>query len=122
MQTGTIALEGLEFFAYHGYYKEEQKTGNRYTVDLQVTSVIGDEVSDSNLGATIDYEKLYQMVAQAMQTKTKLLEDIAQRICHAVLANFERALEVEVSISKHNPPIGGVCARAKVTLKQSRTS
>ena len=122
MQTGTIALEGLEFFAYHGYYKEEQKTGNRYTVDLQVTSVIGDEVSDSNLGATIDYEKLYQMVAQAMQTKTKLLEDIGMRICQAVLSNFERALEVEVSISKHNPPIGGVCARAKVTLRQSRTS
>lgn len=121
MQTGTIALEGLEFFAYHGYYKEEQKTGNRYTVDLQVTSVIGDEVSDSNLGATIDYEKLYQMVAQAMQTKTKLLEDIGMRICQAVLSNFERALEVEVSISKHNPPIGGVCARAKVTLRQSRT-
>ncbi|RZK29989.1 MAG: dihydroneopterin aldolase, partial [Hymenobacter sp.] len=31
---GQIALEGLEFFAFHGYYDEEQKIGNKYGVDI----------------------------------------------------------------------------------------
>lgn len=120
MQIGTIALEGLEFFAYHGFYKEEQKTGNRYTVDIVVHSMIGEEVNESNLSATIDYEELYRIISSEMLTKTKLLENIAHRIGIAVLSRFEKAMEVEVSISKHNPPIGGVCARAKVTLKMDR--
>jgi len=120
MQIGTIALEGLEFFAYHGFYKEEQKTGNRYTVDIVVHSQIGEEVTESNLAATIDYEELYKIISTEMLTKTKLLENIANRIGHAVLAKFDKALEVDVSISKHNPPIGGVCARAKVSLRIGR--
>ena len=31
-----VSLEGLEFFAYHGYYDEEQKVGNKYSVDVTV--------------------------------------------------------------------------------------
>ena len=33
---GQIALEGMEFFAFHGYYDEEQKIGNKYGVDLYI--------------------------------------------------------------------------------------
>ena len=28
---GQIALEGMEFFAYHGHFDEEQKIGNKYS-------------------------------------------------------------------------------------------
>ena len=30
---GKVALEGIEFFSYHGYYEEEQKLGNKYEVN-----------------------------------------------------------------------------------------
>ena len=33
---GQIALEGMEFFAFHGYYDEEQKIGNKYGIDLYI--------------------------------------------------------------------------------------
>ena len=33
----TIELKGLRFFAYHGLYAEEQKTGNEFEIDLFVT-------------------------------------------------------------------------------------
>lgn len=33
---GTISLEGLEFFAYHGFYDEEQKVGNKYSLDITI--------------------------------------------------------------------------------------
>ena len=31
---GTIELEGLEFFAYHGYYEEERKIGSVVRIRL----------------------------------------------------------------------------------------
>ena len=32
---GTIELEKMEFFAYHGCYKEEKVVGNYFLVDLK---------------------------------------------------------------------------------------
>ncbi|MCO6477363.1 MAG: dihydroneopterin aldolase [Phaeodactylibacter sp.] len=34
----TIALEGMRFFAYHGYYEEEQILGNEFVVDIFVNT------------------------------------------------------------------------------------
>jgi dihydroneopterin aldolase len=33
---GKITLEGMEFFAHHGYYQEEQKIGNKFAVDIMI--------------------------------------------------------------------------------------
>ncbi len=32
----TIALEGMEFFAYHGCFEEEKIIGTRFIVDLYI--------------------------------------------------------------------------------------
>ena len=37
----TIALEGMQFFANHGYYEEEQATNTYFIVDVYVQ--IGDK-------------------------------------------------------------------------------
>jgi dihydroneopterin aldolase len=37
---GKITLEGLEFFAFHGYYDEEQKIGNKYGVDITIETFL----------------------------------------------------------------------------------
>ncbi|MCA1747113.1 MAG: dihydroneopterin aldolase, partial [Bacteroidales bacterium] len=31
-----IKIEGMEFYAFHGHYKEEQIVGNRFLVDLEM--------------------------------------------------------------------------------------
>ena len=32
----TIAIQGAEFFAFHGFYAEEQKLGTKFIVDVEV--------------------------------------------------------------------------------------
>ncbi|MDH4460827.1 MAG: dihydroneopterin aldolase, partial [Flectobacillus sp.] len=71
---GIIALEGLEFFAYHGYYEEEQKIGNRYQVDIQITTDFSEAAEEDKLGGTVNYEDLYRIIASIMKDKIKLLE------------------------------------------------
>ena len=115
-----IILENIEFFAYHGYYDEEQKIGNKYTVDVCVEASLEQAAKSDKLSDTINYENIYQIVAKEMATPTRLLEHIAQRIIDASFQKFPQIEAIEVALAKHNPPIGGVCGKAKVILKQAR--
>jgi dihydroneopterin aldolase len=114
---GIIALEGIEFFAYHGVYAEEQRIGNRYQIDISVTTDFSDAAETDKLSDTVNYGDLYEIISGVMKIKAKLLEHIAQLIISSVRQRYPNIEAVEVSVSKFNPPIGGVCTRAKVTLK-----
>lgn len=113
-----IILEGLEFFAYHGFYKEERKIGNKYNVDLIVEADLHEAADKDKLSFTIDYETLYRIIQQEMQRPSKLLEHIAQQIIIQIYRQFPEVNSIEVSVAKFNPPVGGVCKWAKVTLKR----
>ncbi len=117
-QMGIVTLEGLEFFAYHGFYKEERKMGNKYHVDLSVALDLSKAAQKDKLSETLDYEVLYQIVSEIMKKPTKLLEHIAHQIIDTIYTNFPQVQSVEVTVAKHNPPVGGVCRWAKVTLKK----
>ena len=117
---GRITLEGIEFFAYHGYYQEERKTGNRYSVDISVEADLEQAAEEDSLKETVNYEKLYRIVSEEMQKPSKLLEHIGHRLIEQTFRNFPEIATVEVSVSKFNPPVGGVCRRAVVTLRRTR--
>jgi dihydroneopterin aldolase len=117
---GIITLEGIEFFAYHGYYEEERTIGNKYSIDITVEADLEEAAREDNLKATINYGKLYQIIREVMEEPSKLLEHIAQRVITKTYEKYPDIDSVEVSVSKFNPPIGGVCHRAKVTLKRKK--
>lgn len=56
-----------------------------------------------------------------MQSQSKLLETLASNISKEILNAFEPVLEVEVSIKKFNPPLGGICKYAAVTVTKQRS-
>ncbi|MEO1652050.1 MAG: dihydroneopterin aldolase [Bacteroidota bacterium] len=113
-----ISLEGMEFFAYHGFYKEERKIGNKFNVDLTIWTDLEEAAQKDKLSATIDYESLYKMIQQVMVRPSKLLEHIAQQIIQEIYENYPFIEAVEVSVAKYNPPVGGVCKWARITLKR----
>jgi len=117
---GKITLEGLEFFSFHGYYDEEQKIGNKYGVDITIDTFLEKAGMDDKLSETIDYEELYKIIREEMGKPSRLLENIGGRIMRSVFQNFPLVTFVEISISKFNPPIGGICKRAVVTLSNAR--
>ncbi|MBK8887157.1 MAG: dihydroneopterin aldolase [Saprospiraceae bacterium] len=58
-----VAIKGAEFFAYHGYYSEERKSGNTFIIDAEVTLKSFDS-HDDNIFDTVNYEQLYQTVVK----------------------------------------------------------
>jgi 7,8-dihydroneopterin aldolase/epimerase/oxygenase len=114
--TGKVALEGLEFHAYHGVYPHERSSGNKFEVDVIVTTDFSESAFHDDLGGTINYENLYAIVKEEMAKPSKLLETVGHAVASRILSSFSGALAVEVNISKFNPPIGGVCKKATITV------
>jgi len=118
--TGTISLAGLEFHAYHGVYPHERSSGNKFEVDVTVETAIGTSAFEDDLGATINYEDLYAVVKAEMEKPSKLLERVGHEMTAAILKKFSQAISVTITIAKFNPPIGGVCKKASVTISEKR--
>ena len=104
---GTISLEGMEFFAYHGCYKEEQIIGTKFIVDLHVSLDTAIAEESDHLKDTLSYVQLYQAVKKEMEQKSHLLEHVAKRIMDSLKTSFPHIQRIELKISKINPPIGG---------------
>lgn len=115
MGTYHIELQGMEFFAYHGVYEEERKMGNKYEVDIRIIVQQPSVQTPISLDQTIDYEEVYCILKQEIFKSTKLLETIARQVSAHLLERYPQALGVEVKVSKHNPPVGGICRKASVT-------
>ncbi len=103
----TVALEGIHFFAYHGFYEEERLVGNHFVVDLYIETRIGRAAAGDDLYATVNYETAYFICQAEMRKPTRLLESLAQRIADRLRDQFEKAREVRVRVRKMAPPLGG---------------
>lgn len=114
---GLVSLEGMEFYARHGYYEEERKIGNKYSVDVHLEVDFTNAAEHDQLGGTVNYEKVYELVAEVMNVDAMLLEHLAGKMVHSLRGNFPQVQKVTVEISKYNPPIKGLCRRARVTLE-----
>lgn len=115
-----ISLEGLEFHAFHGVYPHERESGNWFVVDICVEADFSPGAHNDNLAGTVDYETLYRIVKVEMEKPSKLMETVAEKIINDVLQQLKTVTSVELSISKINPPIGGKCKRATVSVTKKR--
>jgi dihydroneopterin aldolase len=104
---GKIFLEGIELFAYHGCYKEEQIIGTRFSVDLLVETDTTKAEEGDHLHDTVSYVHLYQLVKKEMEQKSHLLEHVAKRIMDSIRDQFPQITSIELKINKLNPPVGG---------------
>jgi dihydroneopterin aldolase len=117
---GRIALEGLEFHAFHGVYPHERESGNWFEIDIAVETDFSEGAAHDDLRGTVNYETLFRIVKEEMEQPSKLLETVAEKIVGDVLMLLPVVSVVELKISKLNPPIGGKCKRASVEMKRRR--
>ena len=113
----TIELQGMEFRAYHGCYDLEQKVGNRFRVNLSITTELGAVADEDDVSQAVNYFEVYQKVREVMAIKQRTIEAVAMNIIRAVREMYPQIAEVESRVAKLAPPLGGKVAEASVTLK-----
>lgn len=111
-----IAIEGMEFYAYHGCFEEEKIIGTSFVVDLCFNTDTNEAEKSDNLQQTVNYLEVYQTVKKEMEISSNLLEHISRRILIAVQREFPQIEWAKVKIQKLNPPLGGKMKSVSVTL------
>ena len=116
-----INLNNAEFFAYHGFYPEEQLLGSRFLVDIAVKFQPKGNLSDDEIGNTVNYEQLYNIAADEMQHTRKLIETVCQAIANEVKQTFPFLESLSVCIKKMDPPLKGKVGHSNVVVSWNKT-
>jgi dihydroneopterin aldolase len=101
-----LALEGMQFFCFHGYYKEERDKGGNYSVDVFMDIPDDFGISDK-LETTINYEEVYAVCSTIMSKPVYLIEHLAHEILSQLKSLFPEVVQFRIKISKHHPPLKG---------------
>ena len=70
---GKIRIEQMEFYAYHGHYKEEQIVGNRFLLDLEIETDMTRPAQTDNLEDAVNYQEAYRIIREEMKQETREL-------------------------------------------------
>jgi dihydroneopterin aldolase len=113
-----IQIEGMEFYAFHGHFKEEQIVGNKFMIDVTIETDLEKPMESDNLKDAVNYQLAYEVVKKEMQKKSHLLEHIAGRILNALYTEIEGIKKATVKVSKMNPPVGGKIHSVSVVVSR----
>jgi 7,8-dihydroneopterin aldolase/epimerase/oxygenase len=113
---GLIQIENMEFYSFHGHFKEERIVGNKFIVDLTIETDMKLPSASDNLKDAVNYQRAYEIVKAQMEIKSHLLEHIASRILDAIYAEMTGIISVTVKVSKMNPPMGGKIGSVSIVL------
>ena len=117
-----ISLEGMRFYAFHGFYDEEQVIGNDYILDVFVDANTMRASLSDDLFSTVNYETIYLICQLEMKKNSKLLETVVQRIADRIQGQFSQVNGVKVKLQKLNPPLGGRVGSAGVEVSTGTMS
>lgn len=113
-----IRLVNAVFFAHHGVTPEEQQTGGRYEVDVEVKFDFEAAAQADDLEGTLCYETIYRIAEGVMQDeKIELIERIAYLIANQIAELSVQIEYVVVCVRKRNPPVGGIVDFAEVVYR-----
>lgn len=113
-----IVFNNMQFYAFHGVFTQEQKVGNTFLVDLKIGSDLSKECKSDQLEDAINYASVFDEVKLVMQTSCKLIEYLAENICHQLKLKFPRIQTIEIKVTKAYPPIIGQIENISVILNR----
>lgn len=113
-----ILLCGMEFHAFHGCYDLEQKVGNRFTVDLEIGTELGDVAKEDNVLKAVNYLTVYELTREQMRCTQRTVERVATNIIDALYSEFKQIRHVKCTVSKLAPPLGGKVEKVSVILER----
>ena len=117
---GTIKIRNIRVYAYHGCMIEEGKIGSDYRVDLTIKANLKKSSLSDDLKDTVDYVHLNRIVKEEMGIRSKLLEEVANRILNRIFEEIDMVKKATVAVSKLNPPIGGNVAMVTIEMARKR--
>jgi 7,8-dihydroneopterin aldolase/epimerase/oxygenase len=116
-----IFITGLLVHARHGVMDHEQKVGQQFAIDLELTLDLEAAAGSDKLADTVSYSSIVDVTVQAFTARSfRLIEAAAGHVAEAVLAAFPRISAVKVRIHKPHAPIAAIFADVGVVVLRNR--
>ena len=120
VESSYIFLRNVRFHAFHGVLPQERQVGGDFLVNLRVGYPVEKAMESDEVGDTLNYATLFDLVKREMQIPSQLLEHVAGRIAKAIMANFPAVTSIDLELTKLNPPMGADSDGAGIFLKVKR--
>ena len=121
MQSDSILISGLEFYAYHGASDQEQTVGHRYQVDVRLTVDTRSAGASDRLSDTVNYSRVAKRLLEVgTQEQYRLLEALAARMVTAVFADFPFVEGLTLRVQKMVPPMNAIVSAVGVEITRNR--
>ena len=118
--TDSIAITGIEVFAYHGVMAEEKKDGQRFLVDVELRLDLSAAGDSDDLAETVNYGLLAQQIHDLVASERwDLIERVAARVAETVLEDA-RVREVVATVHKPGAPIAVGFSDVSVTVRRGQ--
>ena len=116
-----ITLKKLKFYGYHGVLQEENKLGQKFTVNLELYADLKKACVTDSVEDTINYALVYALVREIVETKQyNLIERLAEEIALRIFNAFEKVHEIVVEIEKPEAPVNGIYDYFSIQLRRKR--
>lgn len=112
-----INIEGIKLYSYHGCLDEEAKIGGNYIVDIIIVTDFTEAAKTDDLTKTIDYCAIYEIAKAEMAIRSKLIEQVGQRIFDKIKSEFKTIKTLTVKITKLVPPMNGDVEKVSIEIK-----
>ncbi len=113
----TINIEGINLYAYHGCLEEEAVTGGNYIVDVYMQTDFSEAAKTDDLLKTIDYCAVYEICKKEMAVRSKLIEQVCERIFNTMRSELTGIIHLHIKLTKLLPPINGDVDKVSVEMK-----
>lgn len=108
----TIFLDGMQFYGYHGVNPEERSLGQRFLVDVELSTMLQTAGRSDNLNDTINYSTVYKRVRAIVEGSPRsLIEAVAEEIAMTLLNEFPTT-RVIVTVRKPEVALRGAMLAA----------
>lgn len=111
-----IFLENMRFYAYHGVAPQETVVGNEFLINLKLKVNIVHAAETDEVIDTTSYADIHAAVKEEMMIPSKLVEHACKRIVQRLFHDFSMIEEIEIKLSKRNPPMGADIDSAGVEM------
>jgi dihydroneopterin aldolase len=102
-----LFINSINCYSFHGCLPEEAIIGGHYKVDVEIEMDFSKAMASDELSETVDYGMVYQVVAEQMAIRSKLIEHAGARILDALNARIGGPKTLKVVITKFAPPVNG---------------
>jgi dihydroneopterin aldolase len=116
-----MIIRGMRFFGYHGVIPEENKLGQQFIVDVELTLDLEEAAAADDLAKTVNYADLHARVKRIVEgPPCRLIEALARRIATDLLATYTNINEALVRVTKPHPPFDIHFDGVTVELRRKR--